>query len=162
MSHVDTLPFLEPVHVLWFGTSDGGEVHWQLNTVFTIEGRPSRGDLKGTIQAEEFFRTIWLEVSDTLRWLVDGKLYSLLRSSLIIVFFINIKFMTKLVHVSTPEIVNQEWTVNGRCREESRWRHQMETFSALLVTGAFPEQRLVTRSLNVSFDLLPNKRVSKQ
>ena len=50
------------------------------------------------------------------------------------------------------------------------WRHQMETFSALLaicagnspVPGEFPTQRPVTRSLDVYFDLRPNKRLSKQ
>ena len=51
-----------------------------------------------------------------------------------------------------------------------RWRHQMETFSALLalcvvnssVTGEFPSQRPVTRSFNIFFDLCLNKRLSKQ
>ena len=50
------------------------------------------------------------------------------------------------------------------------WRHQMETFSALLTicagnspgTGEFPAQRPVTRSFDVFFDLRPNKRLSKQ
>ena len=50
------------------------------------------------------------------------------------------------------------------------WRHQMETFSALLalcagnspVSGEFPLQRLVTRSFDVFFDLRLNKRFSKQ
>ena len=50
------------------------------------------------------------------------------------------------------------------------WRHQMETFSALLalcagnspVTGEFPSQRPVTRSFDVLFDLHLNKRLSKQ
>ena len=52
----------------------------------------------------------------------------------------------------------------------SWWRHQMETFSALLaicagnspVPGEFPTQRPVTRSFDVYFDLHPNKRLSKQ
>ena len=52
----------------------------------------------------------------------------------------------------------------------SWWRHQMETFSALLpicagkspVPGEFPAQRPVTRSFNVFFDLHLNKRLSKQ
>ena len=52
----------------------------------------------------------------------------------------------------------------------SWWRHQMETFSALLdlcagnspVTGEFPSQRPVTRSCDVFFDLGLNKRLSKQ
>ena len=50
------------------------------------------------------------------------------------------------------------------------WRHQMETFSALLVIcagnspvpGEFPTQRPVTRSFDAYFDLRPNKRLSKQ
>ena len=50
------------------------------------------------------------------------------------------------------------------------WRHQMETFSALLaicaenspVPGEFPTQRPVTRSFDVYFDLRPNKGLSKQ
>ena len=50
------------------------------------------------------------------------------------------------------------------------WRHQMETFSALmalcagksLVTSEFPSQRPVTRSFHVFFDLRLNKRLSKQ
>ena len=50
------------------------------------------------------------------------------------------------------------------------WRHQMETFSALLaiwagnspVPGDFFTQRPVTRSFDVNFDLRPNKRLSKQ
>ena len=50
------------------------------------------------------------------------------------------------------------------------WRHQMESFSALLaicawnspVPGEFPTQRPVTRSFDIYFDLRPNKRLSKQ
>ena len=50
------------------------------------------------------------------------------------------------------------------------WRHQMETFSALLaicagnspVPSEFPTQRPVTRSFDVIFDLHLNKRFSKQ
>ena len=50
------------------------------------------------------------------------------------------------------------------------WRHQMETYPALLAiyagnspaTGEFPTQRPVTRSFDVFFDLSLNKRLSKQ
>ena len=53
------------------------------------------------------------------------------------------------------------------CRINTWWRHQMETFSALLaicagnssVPGEFPTQRPVTQSFDVYFDLHPNKRV---
>ena len=55
----------------------------------------------------------------------------------------------------------------GAC---SWWRHQMETFSALLAicagnspgTGEFPAQRPVTRSFDIFFDLRLNKWLSKQ
>ena len=54
--------------------------------------------------------------------------------------------------------------------QNSWWRHQMETFSALLaicagtspVTGEFPAQRPVKRNFDVFFDLRLNKRLSKQ
>ena len=54
-------------------------------------------------------------------------------------------------------------------RENTWWRRQMETFSALLamcagnspVSGDFPTQRPVTRSFDVFFDLRLNKRLSK-
>ena len=50
------------------------------------------------------------------------------------------------------------------------WRHQMETFSALLaicagispVSSEFPTQRPVTRSFVILFDLRLNKRLNKQ
>ena len=50
------------------------------------------------------------------------------------------------------------------------WRHQMETFSALLaicagnspVPGEFPAQRPVTRSFDAFFDLRLNQRLSTQ
>ena len=49
------------------------------------------------------------------------------------------------------------------------WRHQMETFSALLaicagnspVAGEFPAQRPVARNFDVFFDLRLNERLSK-
>ena len=52
----------------------------------------------------------------------------------------------------------------------SWWRHQMKTFSASMaicagnspVTGEFPAQRPVTRSIDVFFDLHLNERLSKQ
>ena len=52
----------------------------------------------------------------------------------------------------------------------SWWRHQMETFSALLaicvgnspVPGEVPAQRPVRRNFDVFFDLRQSKRVSKQ
>ena len=63
---------------------------------------------------------------------------------------------------------NCAWDTGGG--RESRWRHQMETFSALLalcagnspVTGEFSAQRPLTRSFDDFFDLRPNKRFSKQ
>ena len=64
----------------------------------------------------------------------------------------------------------RSWYLRQMCYLISWWRHQMETFSALLtlcegnppVTSGFPSQRPVTRSFDVSFDLRLNKRLSKQ
>ena len=63
-----------------------------------------------------------------------------------------------------------KWINGCVCYQRSWWRHQMETFSALLaicagnspVTGEFPAQRPVSRSFGVCFDLRLNKRLSKQ
>ena len=60
------------------------------------------------------------------------------------------------------------WFVAG-CFYLTWWRHQMETFSALLaicagnspVSGEFPAQRPVTRSFDVFFDVRLIKRLSK-
>ena len=60
--------------------------------------------------------------------------------------------------------------ISGASEQNSWWRHEMETFSALLaicagnspVPGDFPAQRSVTRSYDVFFDLRLNKRLSKQ
>ena len=57
-----------------------------------------------------------------------------------------------------------------RCVWVPWWRHEMETFSALLalcagnslVSGELPAQRPVTQSFDVFFDLRLNKRLSKQ
>ena len=55
------------------------------------------------------------------------------------------------------------------CYQTPWWRHQTETFSALLaicvrgpVTGEFPAQRPVTRSFDAFFDLRLNELLSKQ
>ena len=66
---------------------------------------------------------------------------------------------TRVFHVPSLVYINWPW-----------WRHQMETFSALLticagnspVPGEFPTQRPVTRSFDVFFDLRLNKQLSKQ
>ena len=62
------------------------------------------------------------------------------------------------------------WVAFFRDMTLSWWRHQMETFSALLavcagnspVPGEYTAQRTVTRSCDVFFDLCLNKRLSKQ
>ena len=79
--------------------------------------------------------------------------------------------------ITLKEIITRNIQMLLTCVIQSRekehdpwWRHQMETFSALLalcagnspVTGEFPPQRPVTRSFDVSFDLRLNKRLSKQ
>ena len=75
------------------------------------------------------------------------------------------------------QIINEDHETGYICHQARRcfwidsswWRHQMETFSALLalcagnspVSGEFPAQRPVTRSFGVFFDLHLIKRLSK-
>ena len=92
------------------------------------------------------------------------------------------------IWTSNTPTTNQENLVNSQCIRHSFkiqyihasctwfahrcawWRHQMETFSALLaicvgnspVPGEFPAQRPVTRSFDVFFDLRQIKRLNKQ
>ena len=62
------------------------------------------------------------------------------------------------------------WDSTSLLTFNSLWRHQMETFSALLaiclgyspVTSEFPAPRPATRSFGVFFDLWLNKPLSKQ
>ena len=62
------------------------------------------------------------------------------------------------------------WYRTGHSLLSTWWRHQMETFFALLaicagnsaINGEFPAQRPVARSFDVFVDLHRNKRLSKQ
>ena len=93
-----------------------------------------------------------------------------------------IDFMQDIVRCNTPKgntlmgccpLFSWPYHLSRRQRRtdmpSSWWRHQMETFSALLVlcagnsslTGEFLSQRPVTRSFDVFFDLCLNKRLSK-
>ena len=77
-------------------------------------------------------------------------------------------------HVIYHVVRNNHFNQNSRWTFISEgyawWRHQMETFSALLaiyagyspVTGEFLAQRPVTQSFDVFFDLHLNKRLNKQ
>ena len=90
------------------------------------------------------------------------------------VFFVKKKGHDELRHVfmfyfwsyyGEPYNVYKESLWHQLCHQWPRtwWRHQMETFSALLaicagnspVPGEFPAQRPVTRSFDVFFDLHP-------
>ena len=67
-------------------------------------------------------------------------------------------------------LLGSDWIFTRYHRFNSWWRHQMETFSALLticagnspVTGELLAQRPVTRSFDVFFDVRLNKQLSKQ
>ena len=71
------------------------------------------------------------------------------------------------LHATT--LLSQGFLVSSCDVFVTRWRHQVETVSALLaisagyspVTGEFPSQKLVTRSFDVFFVLRLNKRLSK-
>ena len=79
-------------------------------------------------------------------------------------------FVVGLVQVRFTRIQRGYYADTASVVSCAWWRHQMETFSALLaicaenspVPGEFPAQRPVTRSFDVLFDLRPNKRLGKQ
>ena len=87
-----------------------------------------------------------------------------------------IKFITQNIQQighhgdATPKFTTWGNLIWGAQQSVAWWRHQMETFSALLVicagnspvTGEFPTQRPVTRGFDIFFDLRLNKRLSKQ
>ena len=87
-------------------------------------------------------------------------------------------FLLHIIHSGKvrPLSWHTDWTDLSRSEfcpatwNKSRWRHQMETFFALLTlcegnppdTGGFPPPRPVTQGLDVFFDLRLNKWFSKQ
>ena len=79
--------------------------------------------------------------------------------------FVRVMAWYRIAYRLLPETVMTQFTY-----AYTWWRHQMETFSALLaicagnspVTGEVPAQRPVTRSFDVFFDLRLNKPLNKQ
>ena len=107
------------------------------------------------------------------------------RNSVAIELFLSMEFWKKKwIWMVICITLVQLWRLHSLCSQinkhssclwfetprHSWWRHQMETFSALLaicagnspVPGEFPAQRPVTRGFDVFFDLRLNKRLSKQ
>ena len=88
--------------------------------------------------------------------------------------FHNTMYLNSIRHLITRfSDASKSWDemVKLSCRSDiAWWRHQMETFFALLAictgnspaSGEFPAQRPVTRSFDVFFDLCLNKRLRKQ
>ena len=84
--------------------------------------------------------------------------------------YIEKKFVRYLQHCPLVNDIKGQKFQNQRNNSFASWRHQMETFTTLLVlcvgnspvTGEFPSQRPVTRSFGVFCDLRVNKCLSKQ
>ena len=108
--------------------------------------------MKTCVESQPFL-ALWDSYSPVTSWFLQQQRVSLVESV----------FMDKWLHPTENYHVQMESFI-------AWWRHQMETFSALLaicagnspVTGEFPAQRPVTRSFDGLFDLLLNKRLSKQ
>ena len=100
--------------------------------------------------AVEFVRLYGLLFCPYLMWSTYNSLFFL-----VLLVYLNLDFAACVRAVGD----NSPW-----------WRHEMETFSALLATcagnspvpGEFPAQRPVTQSFDVFFDLHLNKQLSKQ
>ena len=82
------------------------------------------------------------------------------------------RLQKKKVHINIALLLywTAVWNTKWLQLFESWWRHEMETFSALMaicarnspVPGDFPAQRPMTRSFDVFFDLRLSKLLSKQ
>ena len=79
--------------------------------------------------------------------------------------------ITEAYEWDSTKLLSSKWTTASSIDDVvAWWRHQMETFSALLaicagnspVIGEFPAQRPVTRTFDVFFDLRLNKPFSTQ
>ena len=76
----------------------------------------------------------------------------------------------QLCHMDTGPPYSWSWWAGRQKRIIPWWRHQMETFSAILalcegnplVIGGFPSQRTATRRFDVFCGLRMNKQLSKQ
>ena len=95
--------------------------------------------------------------------------FALCESYLMVQVILSISFrVTSIIHKISPAAVKTTWRI-WLIIYMIWWRHEMETFSALLalcegkqpVTGEFSSQRPVTRRFDVFVDLRLNKRLSK-
>ena len=85
-----------------------------------------------------------------------------------VLFWLYDRLLGDKIHLPTSSVL-LHWSICCGINPRSWWRHQMETFSALLalyagnspVTCEFPSQRPVTPSFDVFFDLCLNKPLSK-
>ena len=106
-----------------------------------------------------------------LVWTKKSRLKDKINDNNISLYFM-IFFMYNMVKYPSFTVIRPTpfWSELASVLVNTWWRHQMETFSALLaicagispVTGAFPTQRPVTRGVDVFFDLPLNKQLSKQ
>ena len=90
--------------------------------------------------------------------------------------FCCVSLQIELIHTNQDYVISSEeksceqLSISEVVLNKTWWRHEMETFSALLaicagnspVTGEFHAQRPVTRSFDIFFDLSLNKRLNKQ
>ena len=139
---------------------------WRFNTLKSEQnGRYFVDDIFQSILLKgNYHRLIQIWLKYVSEGLIDGAVYTHLSSS---VWLVNIGcghgLLTAICVLIPISWIMWRW---NRCSnfQVSWWRHQMETFSALLalcagnspVSDEFPSQRPVTRSFNVFFDLCPN------
>ena len=163
-----------------------------------LNNRQSRADYKDSCSGHEKFwasllNILFLKISGEVSWALAARSYD----KIIIIFHCDPSFSNTehceydivlwvavdcstscsewhwSAHMRAPGARCHVSTLNGcvsSTTEISWWRHQMETFSALLaicagnspVPDEFAAQRPVTRSFDVFFDLRLNKRLSKQ
>ena len=111
------------------------------------------------------WNSVWLPSGVAIH--IPGE-YGFLSSQCISRWRVNVITYCEFIHVTNDTPTNrQRWQWNGlallygNCHDDViKWKHFSRYWPP--VPGEFPEQRPVTRSFDVFFDLRPNKRLSKQ
>ena len=143
---------------------DGTKQCWLLagDVLWYLPQSPGENNFTADGQIIIPIQWVWKLYSPWANALINIKILEkhLLLNGTLGLYLLNRQLLTYCKHICRTEYVfhvslSKTW-----------WRHQMETFSALLalcagnspVPGEFPSQRPVTRSFDVFFDLRRNKR----
>ena len=152
--------FKDTQHSVWLKYISKNFANFQMPRFFFVTIRQMLSQIASNIFADVHARNSTVKVKDTYTILIRQRVEEVLRgvcggptgriSQSITASCLGVHLVRQAPCFGPTGLPTEPW-----------WRHQMETFSALLalsernppVTGGFPSQRSVTRSFDVFFDL---------